>query len=314
MSLRIVFLGTAGSVPTNDRSLPSIVVQRKGEILMFDCGEGTQRQMIKARVGFNRKMKVFITHMHGDHVLGLPGIIQTMSLLGRDKPLQIYGPHGIKAFIEAVISTIKFWLAFPIEIYEIGREGLICEEEEYEVHVAWAEHSIPSLAYALAEKPRPGRFYPEKALALGVPRGPLWSKLQKGMKITLPNGRIIKPEEVLGPPRPGRKIVYTGDTRPSDRIVKLAKDADVLIHEATFDDEMIERAREDGHSTPGEAAKIALKAGVKLLVLTHISARYNRPEILLKQAQKIFPNVCVPNDLEELEIPLPKNEENVEEK
>jgi len=314
MSLRIVFLGTAGSVPTNDRSLPSIVVQRKGEILMFDCGEGTQRQMIKARVGFNRKMKVFITHMHGDHVLGLPGIIQTMSLLGRDKPLQIYGPHGIKAFIEAVISTIKFWLAFPIEIYEIGREGLICEEEEYEVHVAWAEHSIPSLAYALAEKPRPGRFYPEKALALGVPRGPLWSKLQKGMKITLPNGRIIKPEEVLGPPRPGRKIVYTGDTRPSDRIVKLAKDADVLIHEATFDDEMIERAREDGHSTPGEAAKIALKAGVKLLVLTHISARYNRPEILLKQAQKIFPNVYVPNDLEELEIPLPKNEENVEEK
>ncbi|HDO41393.1 MAG TPA: MBL fold metallo-hydrolase, partial [Candidatus Bathyarchaeota archaeon] len=143
MSLRIIFLGTAGSVPTNDRSLPSIVVQRKGEILMFDCGEGTQRQMIKARVGLNRKMKVFITHMHGDHVLGLPGIIQTMSLLGRDKPLQIYGPNGIKAFIEAIINTIKFWLGFPIEIYEIKEEGIICEEEEYEVCAVWAEHSIP---------------------------------------------------------------------------------------------------------------------------------------------------------------------------
>jgi len=307
MSLRIIFLGTAGSVPTNDRSLPSVVVQRKGEILMFDCGEGTQRQMIKARVGLNRKMKVFITHMHGDHVLGLPGIIQTMSLLGRDKPLQIYGPSGIKAFIEAIINTIRFWLGFPIEIYEIKQEGPVCKEEEYEVHAVWAEHSIPSLAYALIEKPRPGRFHPEKAIALGVPRGPLWSKLQRGMEITLPNGRIVKPEEVLGPPRPGRKIVYTGDTGPSDRIAELARNADVLIHEATFDDEMAERAKEDGHSTPSEAAQIALKAGVKLLVLTHISARYIKPDILLEQAKKIFPNVHIPNDLEEIEIPLPKD-------
>ena len=307
MSLRIVFLGTAGSVPTNDRSLPSIVVQRKGEILMFDCGEGTQRQMIKARVGLNRKMKVFITHMHGDHVLGLPGIIQTMSLLGRDKPLQIYGPNGIKAFIEAIINTIKFWLGFPIEIYEIEGEGTVCEEEEYEVCAVWAEHSIPSLAYALVEKPRPGRFHPERAMALGIPRGPLWSKLQRGMEITLPNGRIVKPEEVLGPPRPGRKIVYTGDTRPSDRIVELARNADVLIHEATFGDEMADRAKEDGHSTPSEAAQIALKANVKLLILTHISARYSRPESLLEQAKKVFPNVSIPNDLEEIEIPLPKN-------
>jgi ribonuclease Z len=305
MSLRIIFLGTSASIPTNDRSLPSIVIQREGDILMFDCGEGTQRQMIRAGIGLNRKMKVFITHMHGDHVLGLPGMIQTMSLLGREKNLQIYGPEGIKAFIDAIISTVKFWLGFPIEVYEIGEEHPACREESYEVHSVQAEHSIPSLAYALIEKPRPGRFHPEKAMELGVPKGPLWSMLQKGMNIKLPNGRTVRPEDVLGPPRPGRKIVYSGDTRPSDRIVELAKGADVLIHEATFSDEMVDRAKEDGHSTPSEAAGVALKASVKLLILTHISARYSDPKILLEEAKRIFPNVYVPNDLDKIEISLP---------
>lgn len=306
MSLRITFLGTSASIPTNNRSLPSVVIQREGDILMFDCGEGTQRQMIRAGIGLNRKMRVFITHMHGDHVLGLPGMIQTMSLLGRDKKLQIYGPDGIKAFIDSIISTVKFWLGFPIEVYEIGEAHPVCQEESYEVRSVWAEHSISSLAYALIEKPRPGRFYPEKAIELGVPKGPLWSMLQKGMNIKLPNGRIIKPEDVLGPPRPGRKIVYASDTRPSDRIVELARGADVLIHEATFSDEMVERAKEDGHSTPREAAEVALKAGVKLLILTHISARYGDPKTLLEQAKKIFPNVHMPNDLDRIEIPLPE--------
>ncbi|MBS7654015.1 MAG: ribonuclease Z [Candidatus Bathyarchaeia archaeon] len=306
MSLRITFLGTSASIPTNNRSLPSLVIQREGDMLMFDCGEGTQMQMIRAGIGLNRKMRVFITHMHGDHVLGLPGMIQTMSLLGRDKKLQIYGPDGIKAFVDAIINTVKFWLGFPIEVYEIGEGHPVCQEENYEVHSVWAEHSIPSLAYALIEKPRPGRFYPEKAMELGVPKGPLWSMLQKGMNIELPNGRIIKPEDVLGPPRPSRKIVYASDTRPSDRIVELARGADVLIHEATFSDEMVERAKEDGHSTPSEAAEVALKAGVKLLILTHISARYSDPKTLLEQAKKIFPNVHIPNDLDKIEIPLPE--------
>ncbi len=304
MSLRIIFLGTSASIPTNNRSLPSVVIQREGDVLMFDCGEGTQRQMIRAGIGLNRKMRVFITHMHGDHVLGLPGMIQTMSLLGRDKKLQIYGPDGIKAFIDAIINTVKFWLGFPIEVHEIGEEHPACREENYEVHSVWAEHSIPSLAYALIEKPRPGRFHPEKAMELGVPKGPAWSILQKGMNIKLPNGRIVKPEDVLGPPRPGRKIVYASDTRPSDRIVELARGADVLIHEATFSDEMVDRAMEDGHSTPSEAAEVALKAGVKLLILTHISARYGDPKTLFEQAKKIFPNVHIPNDLDKIEIPL----------
>jgi len=306
VSLRIIFLGTAASVPTDDRSLPSIIIQRESDMLMFDCGEGTQRQMIRAGIGLSRKMTVFITHMHGDHVLGLPGMIQTMSLLGRNKPLQIYGPSGIRDFIEAIIRTVRFWLGFPIMVNEVNLEGTVYEGEDYEVRAVFAEHSIQSLAYALIEKPRPGRFHPEKALALGVPKGPLWSKLQRGMEITLPDGRIIRPSDVLDPLRPGRKIVYSGDTRPSEKIVELARNADILIHEATLGDELAGRALEEGHSTPSEAAQVALKANVKLLVLTHISARYSNPKIILEQARKIFPNTHIPNDLERIEVPLPK--------
>jgi ribonuclease Z len=306
VSLRIIFLGTSASVPTDDRSLPSIIIQREGDILMFDCGEGTQRQMIRAGIGLNRKMIVFITHMHGDHILGLPGMIQTMSLLGRDKPLQIYGPSGIRDFMEAIIRTVRFWLSFPIMVNEVDLEGTIYKGEDYEVQTVFAEHSIQSLAYALIEKPRPGRFHPEKALALGVPKGPLWSMLQRGMEITLPNGRTIKPSDVLDPPRPGRKIVYSGDTRPSEKIIELARNADILIHEATLGDEFADKALEEGHSTPSEAAQVALKANVKLLILTHISARYSDPKVLLEQARKIFPNTYIPNDLERIEVPLQK--------
>ncbi|MEM2342133.1 MAG: ribonuclease Z [Candidatus Bathyarchaeia archaeon] len=306
MSLRIIFLGTSASIPTNDRSLPSIIIQHEGDILMFDCGEGTQRQMIKAGIGLNRKMIVFITHMHGDHVLGLPGMIQTMSLLGRDKLLQIYGPTGIKNFMESIFRTVKFWLSFPVEIYEVNYEGVIYKNKQYEVQASWTEHTVQSLAYAFIEKPRPGRFHPEKAIALGVPKGPLWSMLQKGVEIRLSDGRIIKPLDVVEPPRPGRKIVYSGDTRPSEKIIELARDADALIHEATLSDELLERAKEEGHSTPSEAAQVALKANVKLLFLTHISARYCDSKILLDQARKIFPNTYIPNDLEKIEIPFTK--------
>ncbi|MEM1585999.1 MAG: ribonuclease Z [Candidatus Bathyarchaeia archaeon] len=305
MSLKIIFLGTAGSLPTNERSLPSIVIQREGEILMFDCGEGTQRQMMRAGIGFNRKMIVFITHMHGDHVLGLPGMMQTMSLLGRDKPLKIYGPPGIKEFIDAVTSTVNFWLAFPVDVHEINSEGIVYEGRGYEVRAVWADHSIPSLAYALVEKLRPGKFYPEKAIALRVPKGPLWSRLQRGMDVILPNGRIVKPSDVLGPPRPGRKIVYSGDTKPSEKIAELAREADVLIHEATLGDELLERAEGEGHSTPSGAARIALNAKAKLLILTHISARYSGADALLNGAKKIFPDTFIARDLEEIEIPLP---------
>jgi ribonuclease Z len=308
MSLRVIFLGTAGSVPTPKRSLPAILIQRKGEQLMFDCGEGVQRQMMKAKTGFHRKMKVFISHMHGDHVLGLPGLMQTMALLDRERKLEVYGPPGIKRFIEAIKETVQFVLTFPVEIHEIEEAGVVCGEEEYAVQAVWANHVVPSLAYALVEKPRPGRFYPEKAKALGVPEGPLWSKLQHKHKVNLPDGRVIKPEQVVGPPRPGRKIVYTGDTRPFKGFVKFAAHADLLIHDATLDDELTERAVEDGHSTPSQAAENAKKAKVKRLILTHVSARYDDTSVLLEQAQKIFKNTRVAEDFMKIEIPLLDNE------
>ena len=303
MSLRITFLGTAASIPTKTRALSAVVLKREGELFLFDCGEGVQRQMITAKIGFNRKTRIFITHMHGDHILGLPGLLQTMSLLGRDKPLQIYGPQGIAEFIDAIKRTVKFALKFPVEVYEI-EDGLIVEEKEYEIRSAWAEHSVPSLAYALIEKPRPGRFNPERAISLGVPKGPLWSRLQRGENVQLPDGRTIKPSDVLGPPRRGRKIVYVGDTRPSNAIADFAFGADVLIHEATFADDLAERAEEDMHSTPSGAALIAKKAKVELLVLTHISARYGDPKVLLEEAKKNFPNVLVAEDYMSIDVPL----------
>ena len=304
MSLRVVFLGTAGSIPTIQRSLPAIAVQRKGELILFDCGEGVQRQMILARIGFHRKTKVFITHMHGDHVLGLPGLFQTMSLLDREKKLEVYGPSGIRAFVEATQQTVQFTLTFSIEVFEIEEAGLICEEKEYEVHAVWADHTIPNLAYALTEKPRPGKFHQEKAKSLGVPKGPLWSKLQHGSAVKLSDGRIVKPKDVLGPLRPGRKIVYTGDTRPVEKLVELAENADLLIHEATFGTELAERTHEDGHSTSSQAAETAKKARAKRLVLTHISARYKKTDLLLEQAKKIFPKVDVAEDFMKIDLPL----------
>jgi ribonuclease Z len=304
MSLRVIFLGTAGSVPTPNRGLPAILLQREGEQLMFDCGEGVQRQMIKAKGGFHKKMKVFITHMHGDHVLGLPGLLQTMSLLDRQRKLDVYGPTGIRQFLEDIRDTVQFVLTFPIEIHEIEATGTICDEEEYTVQAVWANHVIPSLAYAFVEKPRAGRFHPEKAKALGIPEGPLWSRLQRGIKVKLPDGRIVKPEQVVGSLRSGRKIVYTGDTRPFRSLVKFATGADLLVHDATLDDELIERAEEDGHSTPSQAARIAKKARVKRLVLTHISARYVDTAKLLRRAKKVFRNATIAEDFMEVEIPL----------
>jgi len=304
MSLQVVFLGTSGSVPTTQRGLPAIAVQRKGELILLDCGEGVQRQMIQAGLGFHRKMKAFITHLHGDHVLGLPGLFQTMSLLDRKRKLEIYGPPGTEAFVNAIQQTVQFTLTFPIEVSEIRDAGLVCEEKEYEVYATWADHVIPSLAYALSEKPRPGKFYPERAKSFGIPEGPLWSKLQQGSAVRLSNGRVVKPEEVMGPPRQGRKIVYTGDTRPWKGLVRFAEGADLLIHDATFDDELWERAREDGHSTPSQASETAKEARVKRLVLTHISARYKDHGLLLEQARKVFPHVDVAEDFMKIELPL----------
>jgi ribonuclease Z len=304
MSLQIIFLGTAASIPTVARALPSVAVKRKNEIIMFDCGEGVQRQMIKSGVGFHKKMKVFISHMHGDHVLGLPGLLQSMSLLDRTRKLEVYGPVGVKAFISCIQKTVQFVLTFPLEIHEIKCDGTVCKEKEYYVQAAYTDHLIPNIAYALTEEPRPGRFNPEKAKALGVPEGPMWSKLQHGENVRTPAGKLIKPSQVVGPLRPGRKIAYSGDTRPTKSLVTLAQKADLLIHEATLEDELRERAKEDGHSTPSQAAQTAKKAKVKRLILTHVSSRYKSSEPLVNQARRIFPDVEVATDFMKVEIPL----------
>jgi len=301
--LEVIFLGTGGSIPTPKRALSAVAIRRKNELLLFDCGEGTQRQMIQAGVGFNRKTKIFITHMHGDHVLGLPGLLQTMSLLDRTKDLEIYGPKGIRDFVDTIGRTVRFSLTFPVHVSEV-ESGLIFEDKEYGVYAVQSNHIEPSLAYAFIEKMRPGRFKTEKAQELGVPEGPLWSKIQLGNSVQLPDGSTIEPEMVLGHPRSGRKIVYTGDTGTSEDIADLAENADLLIHEATFEDELRERAIEDGHSTPSMAAQTAKKARVNWLVLTHISARYKDTGLLLEQAKKIFSNTKVAEDFMRLELPL----------
>jgi len=231
-------------------------------------------------------------------------LLQTMSLLDRKQKLDVYGPVGIKAFVNAVRETVQFVLTFPIKIHEIEKEGEICEEKEYEVKATPTDHVIPSLAYALIEKSRPGKFNPEKAKALGVPEGPLWSKLQRGEKVKTPFGRVVKPEQVVGAQRLGRKIVYSGDTRPTENLLRLTEGADLLIHEATFNDDLLEKAIEDGHSTPSQAAETAKKARVKRLILTHVSSRYKNALLLLEQAKKIFSSVDVAEDFMEFEVPL----------
>ncbi len=274
---------------------------------MFDCGENTQRQMMQGKISFHKKLKVFLTHLHGDHVLGLPGVLQTMALMDRKEPVAVYGPPGIKDFLVCTKETLNFGLTFPVEINEILGEGTVLNEEEYIVTAVKSNHAVKSYAYAFMEKPRPGKFYPKKAQALGVPKGELWSKLQMGKDVEIGNGKVVKPSEVMGPPRAGRKIVYTGDTRPFKEFAKFAADADLVIHESTFDDSLLEKAELDGHSTPSQAAEETKAAGAKQLVLTHISARYPDATLLLEQAKKVFANTLVAEDFMELELPLKEN-------
>ncbi len=306
MSIKVTFLGTAGAVPTNKRSLPSVVVQRGNELLMFDCGESAQRQMIKAKVGFHKEMRIFITHMHGDHVLGLPGLLQTMALMDRQRKVDLYAPVGIEYYLECLQKSLQFALTYPVDIHEIQDAGLICETEEYTVTAVKSNHVLPSFAYCFTEKPRPGKFHPDKAKALGVPVGQLFGRLQRGEAVTLHDGKVVKPEEVSDASRRGRKIVYTGDTRPFPEFPSFASEADLVIHESTFDDALAEKAQVDGHSTPSQAAKETKEAKAKKLVLTHISARYTDSAILLEQARKIFPDTVVAEDFLKLELLLGK--------
>jgi ribonuclease Z len=301
MSLKAVFLGTSGSMPTQSRASSSTVVKRKGELIMFDCGEGTQRRMVEAKLGFRRSMKIFVSHLHGDHVLGIPGLLQTMTLLDRERRLDIFGPQGSIKYVKAFSETLG-GPSFPVHIHEVESPGIIYESEEYMVKAIQADHDLPAFSYVLEEKLIPGRFHPDKALELEVPEGPLWKKLQSGKDVTLTDGRIVKWKKIVDPPRKGLKIAYSGDTRPNRLFGEASKGADLLIHEATFDNELSERAAEKGHTTAGQAAEIALQSSVRKLVLTHISSRYPDAEILLEQAREIFSETVLAYDLLEIEV------------
>lgn len=300
--LRITFLGTGGSLPTRNRNPSAVMVNREGELILFDCGEGTQQQMMRAKTGMMSLSSIFVSHFHADHFLGIPGLIQTMSFLGRKEPLTIYGPEGIKEFTELFKALGYFNLKYEIRGVKLS-PGDTVEGESYVIRALKTEHSIPSLGYALVENSRPGRFNREKAVELGVPPGPLFAKLQRGNPVEV-DGRLVRPEEVVGIPRPGRTIVYTGDTRPCEAVLEASRNADLLIHDGSFADEMADWAKESMHSTAGEVATLAKEAGVRKLVLTHVSSRYTDDvEPILNDSKKVFENVIVAEDLMELEIP-----------
>lgn len=303
--LRIIFLGTSGSWPTIKRNAPSVAIKRSREVILFDCGEGTQRQLQKSKLSYMQISKIFITHFHGDHFLGIPGLIQTMQLNDRKNPLHIYGPKGMNKLVSQLLSLGYFKPNYNIVAHEVD-EGSKLDFKEYSVHVLRVKHGVPTIAYSLEEKIRPGKFNKPKALKLDIPEGPLFSKLQRGESIILKDGRKIKPEMVLGPSRKGRKIVISGDTRPIDDMIDFARNADVLIHESTFDSALEDISNDFGHSTALQAAKIAKKANVDKLLLTHISPRYLDESLLQDEARNMFKNSYVVKDFQEVDIKLKK--------
>ncbi|HEX9894559.1 MAG TPA: ribonuclease Z [Gemmatimonadales bacterium] len=300
--LSVTFLGTAAACPTVDRNVSALAVQREGETLLFDCGEGTQRQMMRYGVGFSFR-EIFLTHYHSDHILGVTGLLRTLGLQDRQESITIYGPRPAARIVGALIGVGIERTRFPVEIVEL-LPGDRLRRAEYDLAVFQTDHRPDTVGYALVEHIRKGRFNPERARELGIPEGPLWGKVHRGEAVTLPDGRTLGPEELVGPPRPGRTLVYSGDTRPSPRVIELAHGADLLIHEATFGEDESQRAQETGHSTAREAAEVARMARVRRLVLTHISARYTReaPE-LLEEAKTVFPETVVARDGMVVEVP-----------
>jgi ribonuclease Z len=300
VDLDVVFLGTAGSMPTAQRAPAALLARRGGDKLLFDCAEGTQRQLLRSSVGLLELEEIFVTHFHADHVLGLPGMFKTFALRGRELPLRVYGPRGLVDLL-ASLKRVVGRLTYDLELVEV-EPGEVLQRAGYRLATFGVAHGVSALGWSLIEATRPGRFDVAAADGLGVPSGPERGALQRGEPVTLPGGRTVKPDDVLGPPRPGRKLVITGDTAPSEEVVEAAWEADVLITEATFAGEERDRAEETNHQTATQAAEVAQRANVGLLVLTHLSSRYFGPEIA-EEARAIFPETVVPRDFDVVEVP-----------
>ncbi len=305
-NMEIVFLGTGASWPSVERNVPAVAVKRGSEIVLFDCGEGTQRQFQRSKLSYMQVSKVFITHLHADHFLGIAGLVQTMRLNERKDTLRIFGPPGTRGLMDMLLSIGKSRGQFRIEVRELRDKDEVAFDA-YKVVAREVRHSVFALAYALVEDDRPGRFNKARALELGVPEGRHFGQLQRGQPVALPDGRVVTPAHVLGPPRRGRKVAYTGDCVPCEATVELARGGDVLIHEATYASDFKE-ATQYGHSTAAQAAFIAQKAGVGRLLLTHISPRYTDATVLVDEARKIFSESYEARDFLEVIVKFPADE------
>ncbi|MUV85682.1 ribonuclease Z [Natronomonas sp. CBA1123] len=309
MSLCVTFLGTGGAVPTTQRNTSSVFCRREGERFLFDCGEGTQRQMMRFGTGFGVS-HIFVSHLHADHTLGIPGLLQTMDFNERTEPLAIHVPSGQQRRIERLVGSTGTDPSFPIRVHGVDDGDVALDADDYEIRAFATDHDTPSVGYALVEDDRKGRFDRERAEELGVPVGPKFQRLHAGEDVELEDGTVVRSEEVVGDPRPGRTLVYTGDTRPSDRTAEVAADADLLIHDATFAADNAERAGRTAHSTAAQAAEIAAEAGAKRLALVHVSSRYaGNVSPIEREAREVFGNEAfVPDDGDELDVPYPNAE------
>jgi len=325
--MELIILGSSAAIPVRERNLPSTALKYKNELLLFDCGEDIQRKLVEAGLKFNKPLKILISHFHGDHVIGLPGILFRFSLITRTTPLTIFGPKNLFLYLFTHRKILGLKANYPISIIEIDNDNkklivfetldseipieekflednVIFESDKYTLKYTLVEHSVLTFAYSFIEKPRSGKFNPEKAKELGIPKSNLWKKLQEGEIIEY-KGKKIDPlkEGIVGPKRPGRKITYSGDTVPCENLIELGKNSDILIHEATFSKDLSDIAEEKRHSTSVDAATDAKKMGAKQLILTHISSRYQEDAIkLLEEAQEIFPNTLIAEDLMRVEL------------
>lgn len=298
--MRLVYLGTSAAMPTSQRSLTCICLEREGEIFMFDAGEGAQNSFTRFGFGWNRPLKIFVTHMHGDHCIGILGLLQTMSMQQRSKPVEIYGPQGIEKFIGSNVESLGLHPGYSVIINAID-EGTVLESDQYIVKACPAEHSIPAFSYVFEEKDKRGRFLKEKAIELGIPEGHLWGKLQRGHSVRV-GDRVIEPDQVLGEKRRGRRIGISGDTRPTKKLEEFFHGCNYLSFDSTFSDELREKARLTHHSTAKEAGQLAKNADVQNLILTHFSARYSDVQNLVSEAEEVHGSVIAAHDQMEIKI------------